>query len=64
MNRLYAIVFPLVLIGCVTPEPLSVRYDVDRFGVPVPIVDGKRYPMSESERRRIGQSFVDEYCAP
>jgi len=60
----YLLILLIFITGCASVEPVTVRYDIDRFGVPVPVVDGKPYPLTDDERRRIGQAFVDEYCKP
>lgn len=51
----------LMLSGCATPE-IVVTYEQDRFGVPVPVINGDRYAMTDAERLVIAQSFVTAYC--
>ena len=53
----------LLLMGCASTPPTQITYDVDRFGVPVPVVNGLRYEMTDEERRAIGQAFVNQYCS-
>jgi len=55
--------------GCTSTVPreaptpaCTVTYVPDQHAVPVPIVNGVPYPMSDAERQRIGQAFVDAYC--
>jgi len=58
-----ALMVIVLLMGCATAPEIKVRYEVDQFGVPVPIVNGERYPLSDAERKAIGQSFVNAYCS-
>jgi len=52
-----------MLAGCATQQKeVTVTYEPDKFGVPSPVVDGKRYEMTDTERRDIGQKFVNAYC--
>lgn len=62
MNHLITVFIILFLsAGCAT-NPISVTYETDRFGVPVPVVDGVAYPMTQAEREAIGRAFIDAYC--
>lgn len=57
-----ALMVMALMMGCATAPEVTVRYEIDPDGVPVPIVNGDRYPLSDAERKVIGQSFVDAYC--
>lgn len=53
----------LLLMGCAsTPQEVTVTYEPDAFGVPVPVINGESYPLTDSERLAIGQAFVNAYC--
>lgn len=55
--------FLLSVVALCSSCAATVEWKVDRFNVPVPIVNGKAYPLTDEERRIIGQSFVDFYCS-
>ena len=61
-NRAAVFLCALLIVGCVSPK-LEITYEPDRYGVPSPVVNGERYEMTEAERLKIGQAFVNEYCA-
>lgn len=50
-----------LLCGCAS-KPVTIGYEPDRFGVPSCVVDGIRQEMTDEERRKIAQAFVNEYC--
>lgn len=67
---LYAILILVVgVTGCAsTPPPVLeceeviVTYEKDEFNTPYPIVNGKPYKLTETEKDEIGQAYVDLYC--
>ena len=61
-TTILAAIVMLLLMGCASSPEITVTYEPDRFGVPVPVINGERYPLTDNEREAIGQSFVDAYC--
>ena len=54
----------LALTGCAAaPKEVIVTYEFGTNGEVVPVVDGKRYELTEAEKRKQIQAIVSTYCA-
>ena len=63
MKAAIVLVTLLALAGCAAKgAPVSVVYELDKYGVAFPIVNGQAHQMTDDERRKQVQLIVNEYC--